>query len=113
MEFFARMLQQALNVAESLDVLQREVLLPIAEGPVLATAGEYSSLPGCYWLRPRDGFDARLSRHHSVSLKSPRSTARIAPDPFWNEKKSWEMRRRCRPPNDMPSVRRYHRHTLV
>ena len=53
MEFFAWMLQQALNVAESFDVLQRKTGLAIAERPVLAAAREYSSLPGCYWLRPR------------------------------------------------------------
>ena len=51
MKFFAGMLQQTLNVAESFDVLQRETGIAVAEGPVLAAAREYSSLPDCYWLR--------------------------------------------------------------
>ena len=51
MEFFARMLQQALNVAETLDVLQRECAVPTAQGPILATAREYSRLPDGCWLR--------------------------------------------------------------
>ncbi len=52
MEFFTGMLKQTLNVAEALDVLQRETGVAVADGPVLAAADEYSRLPDGYWLRP-------------------------------------------------------------
>ncbi|MGC2758773.1 hypothetical protein [Candidatus Binatus sp.] len=51
MKFFAGMLQQPLNVAESFYVLQREAAIAVAEGPVFAAAREYASLPDCNWAR--------------------------------------------------------------
>ena len=52
MKFFARMLQQALDVTESLDVLQRETAVAVTQGPVFAAAYEYSRMPIGYRLRP-------------------------------------------------------------
>ena len=113
MEFFARMLQQALNVAESLDVLQRKTGIAIAERPVLATADEYSSLPdvatGCAlgWLR--------------CSVESPSFCVTQIPSIDRSHSSGFFLEREeilgdapsMPPPNDIPSVRRYHRHTLV
>ncbi|HXN14672.1 MAG TPA: hypothetical protein VN865_16270 [Candidatus Acidoferrales bacterium] len=44
MEFFAGMLQQPLNIAETLNVLQRKAGAAVADGPVFAAAHECSGL---------------------------------------------------------------------
>ncbi|MGD0117593.1 MAG: hypothetical protein ABSD30_05990 [Candidatus Binatus sp.] len=51
MKFLGGMLQQALNVAESLDVLKRETGIVVADRPIFAVAYEHSQARGGCRLR--------------------------------------------------------------